>query len=82
MKYRDLFVNFENTMEATCADESVSPDFPVTLCINAFRSYLDEFRKSDSTRKKDVKNKKKQNRHKREKTKKDKDTIVSIGLFI
>ncbi|XP_052795146.1 unconventional myosin-IXAa-like isoform X4 [Mya arenaria] len=76
MKYRDLFVNFENTMEATCAEEQVTIDFPVTLCINAFRGYLDEFRKSANTRKKEAKHKKKQ---KREKAKKDKDVIDHQG---
>ncbi|WAQ98537.1 MY9AA-like protein [Mya arenaria] len=39
MKYRDLFVNFENTMEATCAEEQVTIDFPVTLTIKVTGSF-------------------------------------------
>ncbi|XP_052282643.1 unconventional myosin-IXa-like isoform X3 [Dreissena polymorpha] len=86
-KYRDMFVNFENTMESICKVENVSQDFPVTICINAFRGYLDEFRNSASTRKKEAKSKKKQGRPKREKVKKDviehqghKMTQVQFGI--
>lgn len=73
MKYRDLFVNFEGTMEHICKIENVDTEkFPVTLCINAFRGYLDEFRNSAIVKNKNSKFRKKQNRpNKREKLKKD-----------
>ena len=77
IKYRDLFVNFEGIMDYVCKEEKVDTDvFPVTLCINAFRGYLDEFRNSAIVKNKNSKYRKKQNRpNKREKLKKD--SIVS-----
>lgn len=79
IKYRDLFANFEVTMDATCNEQNVGSEFPVTLCINAFRGYLDEFIKNVNSKKKDGKFKKKKERPNRRDNKK-KDILVSIVL--
>lgn len=66
-------MRFEYTMQATCKEENVNQvEFPVTLCINAFRGYLDEFRNSAVVKNKKSKYRSKQTRpNKREKLKKD-----------
>ncbi|XP_053405798.1 unconventional myosin-IXAb-like isoform X4 [Mercenaria mercenaria] len=78
IKYRVLFAMFESTMRGTCEEQKVDAEFPVTLCINAFRSYLDEFRNSVNSKKKDSKFKKKKERQNRRDNKK-KDIIEYQG---
>ena len=80
IRYRDLFANFELTMNATCRDEKVDESFPGTMVINAFRGFLDEFRNSVNVKKKE-KEKEKKRKKPHKKRKREKDTIVSIGGF-
>ena len=80
IRYRDLFANFELTMNATCRDEKVDESFPGTMVINAFRGFLDEFRNSVNVKKKE-KEKEKKRKKPHKKRKREKDTIVSIRGF-
>lgn len=41
MKYKDLIVSFEGTLSKVCMQEQIT--FPVTLGLNAFRVFLNEF---------------------------------------
>ena len=81
IKYRELFANFELTMVATCRDEKVDESFPVTMVINAFRGYLDEFRNIVKDLKKEKDKEKKRRKKPNKKGKRDKDTIVSIKKY-
>ena len=82
IKYRDLFRNFELTVNAVCVEEKVGESFPVTMVINSFRAYLDEFRNSVSGKKKEKEKEKKRRKKPNKKLKRDKDVIVSIvSLF-
>ncbi|XP_041367346.1 unconventional myosin-IXAa-like isoform X3 [Gigantopelta aegis] len=69
VRYRDLLANFEHTMSAEVKGERTNAVLPITLGINAFRGFLDEFMKSQDVRRKV---KKVQNKPvKRDKHKKD-----------
>lgn len=59
IKYRDLISNFEHVME-TCGNKS--DDFPLTMCVNAFRVFMNEFMTSRDTEKPKVKRKKEKKR--------------------
>lgn len=41
MKYKDLIINFEGTLSKVCMREQTT--FPVTLGLNAFRVFMNEF---------------------------------------
>lgn len=43
LKYKDLTKNFEQVMNKVCKDKVGDSAFPVTMGINAFRGFLDEF---------------------------------------
>ncbi|XP_025411897.1 unconventional myosin-IXb-like isoform X4 [Sipha flava] len=43
IKYKDLIANFLHVIETVCGNEKIQDDFPVTLCVNAFRGFLNEF---------------------------------------
>lgn len=43
IRYRDLLLNFEQTLHNISKQEKTSEVFPVSMGINAFRSFLDEF---------------------------------------
>lgn len=79
VRYRDLFEQFRYILEAEMKREKT--DAPLVMSINAFRGFLDEFRKQEEARTRD--NKKEDRRMdkknmKREKHKKAADTIVSL----
>ncbi|KAJ8304274.1 hypothetical protein KUTeg_017857 [Tegillarca granosa] len=86
--YRNLLGKFVSSLEAEVTQEGTDASFPVTMGVNAFRGYLDEFIKNH--RKPDKKEEKKVNhreKHKREKQKKDvfeflghKFTQVQFGI--
>lgn len=67
IKYTDLIANFLQAMETVCKQENTSEDFPVTMGVNAFRGFMNEFmtmvknealeKQSKSKRKKDKKRK-------------------------
>ncbi|XP_076288851.1 unconventional myosin-IXa isoform X4 [Lasioglossum baleicum] len=67
IKYTDLIANFLHVMETVCKQENTSADFPVTMGVNAFRGFMNEFmtlvkteapeKQSKSKRKKEKKRK-------------------------
>lgn len=57
--YRDLISNFEHVME-TCGNKT--DDFPLTMCVNAFRVFMNEFMTSRDMEKPKVKRKKEKKR--------------------
>lgn len=64
IKYKDLITNFMQAMETVCQREQKDKDFPVTMGVNAFRGFMDEFmssraeaEKPKAKRKKDKKRK-------------------------
>lgn len=59
IKYRDLISNFEQVME-TCGNKS--DDFPLTMCVNGFRVFMNEFMNSRETEKPKAKRKKEKKR--------------------
>lgn len=56
IKYRDLIANFEQVMETCCGDKK--DDFPLTMGVNAFRGFMNEFMNSRETEKPKAKRKK------------------------
>ncbi len=59
IKYRDLIANFEHVMETCCGRKD---DFPLTMGVNAFRGFLNEFMNSRETDKPKAKRKKEKKR--------------------
>ncbi|XP_055305259.1 unconventional myosin-IXa-like isoform X2 [Sitodiplosis mosellana] len=59
IKYRDLISNFEQVME-TCGNKS--EDFPLTMCVNGFRVFMNEFMNSREMEKPKAKRKKEKKR--------------------
>lgn len=59
IKYRDLIANFEHVMETCCGRKD---DFPLTMGVNAFRGFLNEFMNSRETEKPKAKRKKEKKR--------------------
>lgn len=59
IKYRDLISNFEQVME-TCGNKS--EDFPLTMCVNGFRVFMNEFMSSREMEKPKAKRKKEKKR--------------------
>lgn len=67
IKYTDLIANFLHVMETVCKQENTRKDFPVTMGVNAFRGFMNEFmtlvktegpeKQSKSKRKKEKKRK-------------------------
>jgi len=67
IKYTDLIANFLHVMETVCKQENTREDFPVTMGVNAFRGFMNEFmtivkteapeKQSKSKRKKEKKRK-------------------------
>lgn len=65
LKYKDLIANFHHVMETVCKEGNQADTFPVTMCVNAFRGFMDEFmnsrqevdKTSKTKRKKDKKRK-------------------------
>lgn len=60
IKYRDLIANFEQVMETCCGDKK--DDFPLTMGVNAFRGFMNEFMNSRETEKPKAKRKKEKKR--------------------
>ncbi|XP_053668571.1 unconventional myosin-IXa-like [Anopheles marshallii] len=55
IKYRDLIANFEQVIETTSGRKN---DFPLTMGVNAFRGFMNEFMNSRETEKPKTKRKK------------------------
>lgn len=60
IKYRDLIANFEQVMETSCGNKK--DDFPLTMGVNAFRGFMNEFMNSRDTEKPKAKRKKEKKR--------------------
>lgn len=63
IKYRDLIANFEHVIETTCGKKA---DFPLTMAVNAFRGFMNEFMNSRETEKPKTKRNKKNKKRKGE----------------
>lgn len=59
IKYRDLIANFGQIMETCCGRKD---DFPLTMGVNAFRGFMNEFMSSRETEKPKAKRKKEKRR--------------------
>ncbi|XP_054286933.1 unconventional myosin-IXa-like isoform X1 [Macrosteles quadrilineatus] len=75
IKYKDLIANFLRVMETVCTQEQTKTDFPVTMGVNAFRGFLNEF--MAQTRVEQVKPHK--TKRKKEKKRKTEDPIAHAG---
>lgn len=82
ISYKNLIDNFEQVMLHVCERENTYKSFPVTMGVNAFRGFLDEFRslaaKCNLTEKNKHKNTPKRRRTKLSKKLKE-DSIESCG---
>lgn len=74
IKYKDLITNFMQAMETVCQREVKDKEFPVTMGVNAFRGFMNEFMSSRSETEKPNKTKRK-----KEKKRKSDDTIIYAG---
>lgn len=74
IKYKDLIANFLHVMETVCHQEQKEEDFPVTMGVNAFRGFMNEFMTSRTESEKPSKTKRK-----KEKKRKIEDPIVFKG---
>lgn len=70
IKYKDLIKNFMQAMETVCQREMKDKDFPVTMGVNAFRGFMNEFMSSRNEAEKPNKMKRK-----KDKKRKGDDTI-------
>ncbi|KAF5301534.1 hypothetical protein FQR65_LT08838 [Abscondita terminalis] len=59
IKYKDLITNFMQAMETVCQRERKDEDFPVTMGVNAFRGFMNEFMSSRTEAEKPSKTKRK-----------------------
>ncbi|XP_044740758.1 unconventional myosin-IXa-like [Chrysoperla carnea] len=74
IKYKDLIANFLHVMETVCVQEQKGEDFPVTMGVNAFRGFLNEFMSTRNEPEKPGKAKRK-----KEKKRKVEDQITFAG---
>lgn len=80
LKYKDLIKNFEQVMNTVCKEKMGNDTFPVTMGVNAFRGFLDEFIRE---KKKPIEEKsfvKKRKRHRRKK-KKVEELVYGAHIF-
>ncbi|VVC45493.1 Ubiquitin-related domain,Myosin head, motor domain,Rho GTPase-activating protein domain,P-loop [Cinara cedri] len=75
IKYKDLIANFLHVIETVCGNEKIQDDFPVTLCVNAFRGFMNEFMNQNRV---DTEKPSKTKR-KKEKKQKSEDHIIHGG---
>ncbi|XP_075221620.1 unconventional myosin-IXa-like isoform X2 [Lycorma delicatula] len=75
IKYKDLIANFLHVMETVCHQEQTKADFPVTMGVNAFRGFMNEF----MTLTRDEAEKPSKNKRKKEKKRKMEDPIYHAG---
>ncbi|KAK7086061.1 Unconventional myosin-IXb [Halocaridina rubra] len=81
IKYKDLIKNFEQVMNTVCKDKLGNDTFPVTMGVNAFRGFLDEFIRE---KKKPIDEKsivKKRKRHRRKKKKVVEEFVYGGHIF-
>ncbi|XP_021359293.1 unconventional myosin-IXa-like isoform X7 [Mizuhopecten yessoensis] len=85
--YRNIFAKFVHTLDAEVKAEGTNASFPVTMGINAFRGFMDEFIKNHKKEKKKEDRKTETRAQKREHKKKDvleyqghKFSLVQFGI--
>lgn len=69
IKYTDLIANFLHVMQTVCKQENTREDFPVTMGVNAFRGFMNEFMalaKSEAMEKQSKSKRKKEKKRKQE----------------
>ncbi|XP_018320013.1 unconventional myosin-IXa isoform X2 [Agrilus planipennis] len=74
IKYKDLIANFIHAMHTVCKQEEKDEDFPVTMGVNAFRGFMNEFMTSRVVTEKPSKLKRK-----KDKKRKDDELIKFAG---
>lgn len=67
IKYTDLIANFLHVMETVCKQENTREDFPVTMGVNAFRGFMNEFMTLVKTEAPDKQSKSKRKKEKKRK---------------
>lgn len=78
IKYRDLISNFEQVME-TCGNKT--DDFPLTMCVNGFRVFMNEFMNSREMEKPKAKRKKEKKRKVDEHTSYNGESVTHLHEF-
>ncbi|KAK7873049.1 hypothetical protein R5R35_000338 [Gryllus longicercus] len=73
IKYKDLIANFLHVMETVCNQEQMKEAFPVTMGVNAFRGFMNEFMSLNRVEEKP------KTKRKKEKKRKVEDPIVHMG---
>lgn len=66
VKYKDLIANFMQAMDTVCQREQTDKDFPVTMGVNAFRGFMNEFMNSRADQEKPSKSKKKKEKKRKQ----------------
>ncbi|XP_049939192.1 unconventional myosin-IXa-like [Schistocerca serialis cubense] len=74
IQYKDLIANFLHIMQTVCNQENTKEDFPVTMGVNAFRGFMNEFMNLNHLEEKPSKAKRK-----KEKKRKMEDPIIYAG---
>ncbi|CAI9731276.1 unconventional myosin-IXAa isoform X18 [Octopus vulgaris] len=79
-RYRDLMNNFEQVLQAQVKNVGTNAAFPVTMGVNAFRGFLDEFMKeSKEIRRKEKKEERKTESKSTKKERQKKDMLEYLG---
>ncbi|XP_071450412.1 unconventional myosin-IXb-like isoform X2 [Hetaerina americana] len=73
IKYKDLIANFLHVMETVCNQDNAREDFPVTMGVNAFRGFMNEFMNLNRL------DEKPKTKRKKEKKRKIEDPIIFSG---
>ncbi|CAL4061590.1 unnamed protein product, partial [Meganyctiphanes norvegica] len=76
MKYKDLIKNFEQVMNKVCKVKVGDSAFPVTMGVNAFRGFLDEFIREKSKKPVEKPKKPRKPRKKRHKKKVEPKVLI------
>ncbi|KAG8223100.1 hypothetical protein J437_LFUL002048 [Ladona fulva] len=77
IKYKDLIANFLHVMETVCNQDNAREDFPVTMGVNAFRGFMNEFMNLNRL------DEKPKAKRKKEKKRKMEDPIIFAGhMFV
>ncbi|XP_051155155.1 unconventional myosin-IXa-like isoform X1 [Leptopilina boulardi] len=72
IKYTDLIANFLHVIETVCKQENTREDFPVSMGVNAFRGFMNEFMKLSKT---EAIEKQSKSKRKKEKKRKQEEPI-------
>ncbi|XP_073978459.1 unconventional myosin-IXb-like isoform X2 [Rhodnius prolixus] len=75
IKYKDLIANFSHVMETVRLQEHMRSDFPVTMGVNAFRGFMNEF----MTITREEQEKPRKTKRKKDKKRKVEDPVMHAG---